>query len=44
MLAQTVLMVVLVDGVRYWLHRLSHEQEFLWRFHAVHHASQRSTR
>ena len=34
MLAQTVLMVVLVDGVRYWLHRLSHEQEFLWRFHA----------
>ncbi len=43
-LAQTVLMVVLVDGVRYWLHRLSHEQEFLWRFHAVHHASQRSTR
>jgi sterol desaturase/sphingolipid hydroxylase (fatty acid hydroxylase superfamily) len=37
-LPQTLLMVVLVDGMRYWLHRLSHEWEFLWRFHAVHHS------
>lgn len=40
-LAQTVLMVLIVDGLRYWLHRLSHEWEPLWRFHAVHHAPQR---
>lgn len=31
-------MVVLADGMRYWLHRLSHEWEPFWRFHAVHHA------
>lgn len=40
-LAQTVLMVLIVDGMRYWLHRISHEWEPLWRFHAVHHAPQR---
>ncbi|MEK6804222.1 MAG: sterol desaturase family protein [Nitrospirota bacterium] len=39
--AQTVLMVLIVDGLRYWLHRLSHEWEPLWRVHAVHHAPQR---
>lgn len=38
---QTVLMVLIVDGTRYWLHRISHEWEPLWRFHAVHHAPQR---
>ncbi len=36
--AQMLLMMVMADGFRYWLHRFSHEQEFLWRFHAVHHA------
>lgn len=39
--AQTVLMVLIVDGLRYWLHRFSHEWEPLWRVHAVHHAPQR---
>jgi len=38
---QTVLMVLIVDGLRYWLHRFSHEWEPLWRVHAVHHAPQR---
>ena len=38
---QTMLMVLIVDGLRYWLHRLSHEWEPLWRVHAVHHAPQR---
>lgn len=23
----------------YWIHRLSHRSEFLWRFHAVHHSN-----
>lgn len=38
---QTVLMVLIVDGMRYWLHRISHEWEPLWRFHAVHHSPHR---
>jgi sterol desaturase/sphingolipid hydroxylase (fatty acid hydroxylase superfamily) len=41
LLSQTLLMVLLVDGMRYWLHRVSHEWELLWRFHAVHHSPHR---
>lgn len=40
-LPQAILMVLVVDFMRYWLHRLSHEREFLWRFHAVHHSPHR---
>lgn len=36
--AQMLLMMVLADGMRYWLHRWAHEWEPLWRFHAVHHS------
>ena len=25
----------------YWAHRLSHEHDFMWRFHAVHHSVER---
>ncbi len=35
---QMLLMMVLADGLRYWLHRWAHEWELLWRFHAVHHS------
>ncbi|MGD9852372.1 MAG: sterol desaturase family protein [Nitrospirales bacterium] len=35
---QMLLMMVLADGMRYWLHRWAHEWEPLWRFHAVHHS------
>lgn len=35
---QMVLMMVVADGLRYWLHRWAHEWEPLWRFHAVHHS------
>lgn len=35
---QMLLMMVLADGMRYWLHRWAHEWERLWRFHAVHHS------
>lgn len=38
---QTLAMVVVADGLRYWLHRASHEWEPLWRFHAVHHSPHR---
>jgi sterol desaturase/sphingolipid hydroxylase (fatty acid hydroxylase superfamily) len=36
---QTLLMLMIVDFTRYWLHRSAHKYGFLWRFHAVHHSS-----
>ena len=35
---QAVLMVLAVDFLRYWLHRLAHENDTLWRLHSVHHS------
>jgi sterol desaturase/sphingolipid hydroxylase (fatty acid hydroxylase superfamily) len=35
------LAVVLGDVLVYWFHRACHHYDFLWRFHAVHHSSQR---
>ncbi|MEZ0371167.1 MAG: GH3 auxin-responsive promoter family protein [Candidatus Sericytochromatia bacterium] len=37
---QMVLMLLIGDFGRYWLHRWSHTVPWLWRFHAVHHAPQ----
>lgn len=39
--AQAMLMLVVGDAMRYWLHRLSHRSRPLWRFHAVHHSPHR---
>ena len=39
--AQTVLMILAVDFMRYWLHRLAHQNDVLWRLHAVHHSVDR---
>ena len=36
--AQAVLMVLVVDLLRYWLHRAAHESDTLWRLHSVHHS------
>lgn len=36
--AQMVLMVLVVDFVRYWLHRACHRFIPLWRLHEVHHS------
>ncbi len=33
--------VLILDILIYWTHRWSHEIGFLWRFHAVHHSSER---
>ena len=38
---QVVLMVLVVDLLRYWLHRAAHETNLLWRLHAVHHSVDR---
>jgi sterol desaturase/sphingolipid hydroxylase (fatty acid hydroxylase superfamily) len=34
-------MLVLVDFIAYWSHRLCHSVPFLWRFHAIHHSSKK---
>jgi sterol desaturase/sphingolipid hydroxylase (fatty acid hydroxylase superfamily) len=41
LLAQLVLALVVAEWVEYWVHRLMHENEFLWRFHALHHSAPR---
>jgi len=38
---QTVLMLLLADFPRYWLHRAFHRFAPLWRLHAVHHSPHR---
>ena len=35
---QTILMVLIADFLRYWLHKFSHANPTLWKFHAVHHS------
>ncbi len=38
---QVIMVILISDLLRYWLHRLSHTFEFLWRLHAVHHSVQK---
>jgi sterol desaturase/sphingolipid hydroxylase (fatty acid hydroxylase superfamily) len=38
LLGQLAVMVLIVDFMRYWLHRACHRFDFLWRLHEVHHA------
>jgi sterol desaturase/sphingolipid hydroxylase (fatty acid hydroxylase superfamily) len=38
---QLGLALVIVEFTQYWLHRLQHERDALWRFHAVHHSAPR---
>ena len=35
---QAVLMILTADFFRYWLHKFSHENNTLWKLHAVHHS------
>jgi sterol desaturase/sphingolipid hydroxylase (fatty acid hydroxylase superfamily) len=35
---QAVVMILVVDFLRYWLHRAAHEYDTLWRLHSVHHS------
>ena len=41
LLLQIVLVLVIGELPGYWIHRLEHEWEWLWRFHAVHHSAPR---
>ena len=38
-IVQFLLIVVCVDLVQYWVHRMFHVIPLLWRFHAVHHSA-----
>lgn len=40
-LVQAVVCLMLGDLLLYWGHRLQHHNEFLWRFHGVHHTAER---
>ena len=35
---QGLLMILVVDFLRYWLHRAAHQYDVLWRLHSVHHS------
>ncbi len=39
--AQLVVALVVVEFFQYWIHRLEHETDWLWRFHATHHSAPR---
>ena len=41
LLAQLALALVVVEFFQYWVHRLEHEWDWLWRFHATHHSAPR---
>jgi ornithine lipid hydroxylase len=38
---QVLILLSVNDFFRYWYHRWMHENEFMWRWHAVHHSSER---
>jgi len=38
---QLVWALIIGEFFLYWVHRLAHEWDFLWRFHAVHHSASR---
>ncbi|MGZ4118189.1 MAG: sterol desaturase family protein, partial [Bacteroidia bacterium] len=37
---QAIEVIILSDFIIYWGHRLQHNNEFLWRFHKVHHTAE----
>jgi sterol desaturase/sphingolipid hydroxylase (fatty acid hydroxylase superfamily) len=41
MLAQIILGLVILEFGLYWAHRIAHQSQWLWRFHAVHHSSKK---
>ena len=40
-LGQLALALLVAELFEYWFHRLMHEHDVLWRFHAVHHSAPR---
>lgn len=40
-LVQIMIMLVIAEFFRYWLHRTFHRNRILWKLHAVHHAAEK---
>lgn len=40
-LAQAIISLLVGEFLFYWYHRISHTNEFLWKFHSVHHSVKR---
>jgi sterol desaturase/sphingolipid hydroxylase (fatty acid hydroxylase superfamily) len=40
---QAAAIIVLGDGVRYWVHRWAHANRYLWEFHRIHHSQDQLT-
>lgn len=41
LIVQLFLVAAIAEFGNYWVHRASHEVEFFWRFHSVHHSPKR---
>ena len=41
LIVQFIWALIVAEFFLYWVHRLAHEWDFLWRFHAVHHSAPR---
>jgi len=41
LLVQVVLALIIAELPKYWMHRLEHETDLLWRIHATHHSAPR---
>jgi sterol desaturase/sphingolipid hydroxylase (fatty acid hydroxylase superfamily) len=41
LIVQLMLMLLIAEFGRYWVHRLAHRNPWLWRLHAVHHSPAR---
>lgn len=41
LLIQLILAIMIAEFFFYWIHRATHKNLFLWRFHAVHHSAKR---
>ncbi len=41
LIAQLALALTIAEFFQYWVHRLEHERDWLWRFHATHHSAPR---
>ena len=37
---QAISVIIISDFIIYWGHRLQHKNEFLWRFHKIHHSAE----
>lgn len=40
-LIKAAVTLIFCEFLYYWIHRLSHNSSFLWRFHSVHHGAER---